>query len=319
MNLSKQDIERCKQRLEILLPQYKKAIQQQNLLFAKSLIADIGPLFRKAEKTASLVEAKNALYELAIEKGEASFAIDGLIGNRKLVNKRTRLYLEATALLAIAYLQVNDFEKAKPCIKEVLQNGHVIKTKDTRRKFNEEIIRRFDEESVLFSLRERNIGLINVDEIHASAVVLAKDKNEDQLFVYLGSSLPQHTKNILFQVDEFSKKQLTYEEQKLLPSPQEVVSNEKAGKTAFASFKRVLYNSICDPKSEVYKGWYTNAVGLVSDKKFITGAVIATLSGIGIGTIALIISAVALLLRFGLDVYCDMYKPAGVTEIRRKK
>jgi hypothetical protein len=42
------------------------------------------------------------------------------------------------------------------------------------------------------------------------------------------------------------------------------------------------------------------------------------LAGQGIGMMALAISVTALVLRFGLDIYCEQYKPATVTEFRRK-
>jgi hypothetical protein len=111
---------------------------------------------------------------------------------------------------------------------------------------------------------------------------------------------------------------LTYKEQKLLPASEELIKDAPAGRTVFSAFKRVVYNSLCDPKSEVYKAWYSNAVGSVVDKKYITAAVGLALAGQGIGLSALLISATALILRFGLDIYCERYKPAGVTELRRK-
>ena len=97
-----------------------------------------------------------------------------------------------------------------------------------------------------------------------------------------------------------------------------LIKDEPAGRTVFSSFKRVVYKSLCDPTSEVYKAWYSNAVGSVVDKKYITAAVALALSGQGIGIIALAISAAALVIRVGLDIYCEQYKPATVTEFRRK-
>lgn len=119
-------------------------------------------------------------------------------------------------------------------------------------------------------------------------------------------------------VDDFAKRQLSYEEQKLLPSSQETIKGEITGRTVFASFKRVLYKSICDPQSEVYKVWYTNGIGEFHNKRLVTGSIMGSLAGIGLCNIVIIISAAALLLRFGLDIYCDRYKPSGVMEMRGK-
>jgi hypothetical protein len=159
---------------------------------------------------------------------------------------------------------------------------------------------------------------IDNNEIYDDAIKAQNLLSEDQLYVEIGKSLPKITKELLFEVDTFSKKQLPYSELKVLPSPQDVIKNDAAGKTVFSAIKLVVYKSLCDPNSEVYKIWYTNAVGVVIDKKFITSAVTLTLTGFGIGVRALIISAAALILRFGLDIYCEKFKPAGVTELRRK-
>ena len=318
MILSAQAIARINLRLKVLLPQYKKAIQDQNLIFAQNLIVDINPLLKQLNKTTQLVELKNALFELAMIQGQPKYAIEGLLINQKFVNKKTRLHLEGSALLAIAYLRLNDLISAKPFIIEVLKNKNIIKSETTRRKFNKEIIERFDEEAALYSLRNGIPLTYNLDEIHSLVLRAIETKTNNELYIEMGLSLPKATKDILFQVDEFSKKQLTFDERKLLPSPVDLISNDEAGRTVFSAFKRVVYKSVCDPNSEVYKGWYTNGVGSILDKKFITGAVVAKLSGYGIGSIALIIAAVALLIRFGLDIYCERFKPVGVTELRRK-
>jgi len=104
----------------------------------------------------------------------------------------------------------------------------------------------------------------------------------------------------------------------MLPSPKDMIRDEVAGKTVFQSLKRVVYNSLCDPNSDVYKAWLTNGLGVVLDKKYITTAVAASLSGLGIGFKALAVSSVALIIRFGLDIYCEQNKPTGIMEIRKR-
>jgi len=156
------------------------------------------------------------------------------------------------------------------------------------------------------------------DKIQDDAGKIIANTHIDDIYLLIGESLPQKTKDILFLIDDFSKRQLPSAERKLLPTPEDAIKNESAGKTVFSSFKRVIHNSICDPKSEVYKAWYTNGVGAVLDKKYITGAVIAVFAQLSIGIYAIVVSVVALILRFGLDVYCDLYKPLGIMEMRKK-
>jgi tetratricopeptide (TPR) repeat protein len=311
-------IESFKARLERLEPQFKRAIMDKNLSDAKIIISDLQQVLRSLNKTTKLVELKNQLFELALEVQEYDFAIDGFLSNRTLVKNTTRLHLEATALLAITYLRISQIEKAKPFIREVLQNDKVIKTEATRIKFNREIIARFDEECALFSLKTSDNLELNTEELHTQVIKLLNSSTDEQLYIAIGKSLPKLTKDILFEVDSFSKKLLPFKEQKLLLQPEEIIKDEQAGRTVFSAFKRVVYKSLCDPTSEVYKAWYTNVAGSVVDKKYITAAVGLALTGQGIGVIALAISASVLVLRFGLDIYCERYKPTGVTELRRK-
>lgn len=316
--LSIQQIESLNKRLEILIPQFKKAIQAKNLPDAKVVISDLQQVLRNLGKITRLVEFKNQLFELALEEKEYDFAIDGFLSNRALVNNTTRLHLEATALLAIAYLRKNEIENAKPFIKEVLQNKKVIKTDSTREKFNKEIIARFDEECALASLKSNNKVETSVDELHHEVIKILNTSTNEQLYITIGKTIPRLTKDLLYEVDKFSKNQLPYKEKNMLPPPEELIKDEPAGRTVFSAFKRVVYKSLCDPTSEVYKAWYSNGVGSVVDKKYITAAVALALTGQGIGIVALAISAAALIIRFGLDIYCERYKPATVTEFRRK-
>lgn len=316
--LSALQVESLNLRLGRLATQFKKAIQNKNITDAKIVISDLQQVLRTLGKTTRLVEFKNQLFELALEEQDYDFAINGFLSNRTLVNDATRLHLESTALLAIAYLRKNEIEKAKPFIREVLQNKKVIKTDATREKFNKEIIARFDEECALASLKSNNKIEVNIDDLHSEVIKAINTLTDEQLYIAIGKTLPKLTKDLLFEVDKFSKNQLTYKEQKMLPSPEELIKDEPAGRTVFTAFKRVVYKSLCDPTSEVYKAWYSNAVGSVVDKKYITAAVALALSGQNIGLTALVISVAALVLRFGLDIYCERYKPAAVTEFRRK-
>lgn len=307
-----------KGRLKILEPQLIKAVNDKDLKSALNVVSDIQGMLKPTGQITKLIHYKNWLFELALDLEDYSLAEQGFIGNRKLVNKNTRIYLEATALLAICYLRTNQYEKSKPLISEVLKNDKVIKTERTRHIFKKTIIERFDEEMSLYSIREENFKpKFDIDQIQNDAGILIATKTDEDIFKYLGSSVPQRTKDLLYDIDNFSKNQLTYDERKLLPSPSEIIKDESTGKTLFSSLKRVIYNSICDPKSEIYKAWYTNGLSVVLDKKYITGAVIASLTTLGIGLKALAISAVALIIKLGLEVYCEYYKPVGIMESRK--
>ena len=307
-----------KRRLKTLETQLLKAVREKDLQSGKIAVNDIHRVLTPTGHKTKLAQYKNWLFELAMEMGEYSFSERGLIGIRESISKNTRIHLEASALLAICYLRTGEYEKAKPLISEVLKNDQVIKSDRTRSIFKKNVIERFDEEVALFSIREERKPYFDVTEIQDEAGKLIATKNEEEIYKFLGNSIPQSSKMIMFDIDSFAKNQLTYQERKLLPSPQETIKDEKAGKTLFSSLKRVVYNSICDPKSEVYKAWSTNGLGAVLDKKYLTAAVLVSLAEMNIGLKALAISAVALIVRFTLDVFCDRFKPIGVMEARRQ-
>lgn len=54
------------------------------------------------------------------------------------------------------------------------------------------------------------------------------------------------------------------------------------------------------------------------DRKYLATAIAAALVDLGIGIKALAVTAVALIMKFGLEVYCDRFKPQLVMEDRRR-
>lgn len=310
--------EKQKERLKILEPKFKASIKRKDLETAKSLIVDIQTLLRPTKHFNRIVQNKNSLYELTLELGQIEFSISGLISNRSSVSKNTRLHLEATSLLAICYLRKKDIESAKPLIKEVLTNYSFIKTERTRREFRAEIIERFDEETALYSLKEIGIEAFSDDELETEVIRLITSQNESEIFEQIGKSVPENTKYLLFQVHEFSTKQLPSAERLALPSPQQKIKDAEVGKTVFQSIKRVAYNSLCNPESEIYKVWFQNGMSTVLSKGYISIAITTCLASLGIGIKLIVASIIALIIKFGLEVYCEKYKPIELMELRNK-
>ncbi|TMU50744.1 hypothetical protein [Flagellimonas algicola] len=309
-----------KERLYILEPKLKEAIVDGNFSVAKSLVVDLQSILRPTGHLTRLIQSKNRLYELALEINELDFAIKGFEGNRQLVSDRTRLYLEATALLAICYLRKEEIEKAKPLISEVLINDDVIKTERTRKIFRIEIVERFNEETALYSLKNKDVEQFTEDELEREiALLLTTNKSENELYLSIGRAVPQHTKHLLFQVHQFSIKQLPSAERLALPSAEQKIKDKEVGKTVFQSVKRVIYNSLCDPKSEIYQAWFTNGLpSMVLSKGYIRTTIATSLVNIGIGMKMIIAYVIALVMRFGLDVYCEHYKPLDLMGLREK-
>lgn len=310
--------EKQKERLKVLEPKLDCAVRDRDYAAAKDLVADIQGLLRPTGHYVRLSQSKNKLFELAIELGDFNFAISGLQSNRTVLNDNTRIHLETTALLAICYTRMQEIEKAKPYIIEVLKNQSVIKSERTRQIFHSEIIERFNEEAALSTLKSDEKPIYNEEEIEIEVAKICQTLNDQEIYTQIGQSSPKSTKDLIFLVYNFSTKQLASAERLALPSPDQKIKDAEVGLTVFQSIKRVVYNSLCNPQSDIYKAWFNNGAGMVLSKGYIRTAVLTCLVNLGIGIKLIAASIIALIVKFGIEVYCTKYKPIGLMEIRGK-
>lgn len=305
-----------KNKLKRLQPTLKQAALNGNIQLAKEIIHDIKDLLNDTGRQTKLLELKCFLFEAHMEAGDYEIAISGFLGIKNKTNKNTRTNLEATSLLAICYLRKSDIEKAEPLIKEVLKNDKVIKSEKRRIEFRKNIIERFDEEGTLFAIRGIGDDNLIPEEIQNEAGDVLQKLNEDEIFIKIGENVPDNAKAILFRIDDFSKKQLPSAERKRLPSPKETINSEKVGRTLFSSIKRTIYKSICDPKSDIYKTWFNDGFKLVLNKVYLGTTITSMFINLGIGIKSMAVYITALIIKFGLEVYCDRYRPESIMEMR---
>ncbi len=256
-----------------------------------------------------------------MEAGELDTAELGFIGVRKKTARGTRIYLEATALLAICYLRRDRLDLAEPLIAETLRREKSIGSEARRRKFIRSVVKRFEEEGALTSLKGCGDEPLDPVQVQSSAGKMIQTMTDDEVFATIGRSLPKKTVAYLLKIDEFARGQLPSAEVRYLPLPEELVKDSELGRTVFSSIRRVLYRSLCDPESDVYKAWFNQGLMTVLDKRYfaIAVAVSTAFSGMGIGIKALGVSATALLIKVGIEVFCDRYKPTGVMDVRSEK
>lgn len=308
-----------KKRLSILEPKLRNAVRLSNYNLAKIITQDIQSLLRQSGHETRLMQAKNWLFEAAMESGNLQIAISGFEGIRAKCNSQTRVYLEATSLQAICRIREGKLNDAEPLIAEVLHKSKNIKSEKRRRQFKKRIISRFEEEVTLSALKNSGDDHLDIDEIQKEAGLAIQTKNENEILNELGRCLPRKVINDLLRIHNFSGKELPYEERKLLPGPEEIIEEKALGRTVFSSFKRVLWRSLCDPDSDIYKAWFSNGLSLVLDKKYLGTAMTAAMTGLNIGIKALAVSATALIIKMGIETYCITYKPKGVMISRSEK
>lgn len=305
-----------KARLKILEPKLEIAISQRDYKAAKALVVDIQDILRATGHHIRICQSKNRLFELAIELEDFDFAITGLKSTLKILNRNTRIHLETTSLLAVCYLRLQEVEKAKPYIKEVLTNQTVIKSQRTRETFHSEIISRFNEEIALCSLKSSTKPTYDEKEVEKEVSRIIQTLSEDEIFSQIGQSSPKETKHLIFLVHDFATRQLPSAERLALPSPEQKTKDTEVGVTVFQSLKRVLYRSLCHKDSEIYRAWFNNGMHFVLSKGYISSAVLSTLANLGIGVKMIAASIIALIMKFGIEVYCEKFRPIGLMEIR---
>ena len=305
-----------KEKLLILEPMLREAADARDFERAKAITARIQSVLRPTGHETRLMESKNRLFEVAMETGNLNTAINGFIGVRSKVSSGTRLYLEATALLAICYLRQKDLEKARPHMVEALKCEKNISSVTKRSEFRVSLAKRFDEEALLATLATDSSECLDVDQIQEDAGKLIYSSKEEEIFEMLGGYVPDGALDFVKEVHKESQGLLTYQEKKLLPSPDYFKEKESLGKAILSAFQTVIWSSLCDKDSEVYKMWFTNGMQAVLDKKYITTAVVSALAGLSIGVYAIAVYLSALLLKIGIETFCKVYKPGGIMELR---
>lgn len=301
--------------LQVLEPALKAAALNGDYDTAKGLAARIQDLLRPTGHETRLMQSKAWLFEAAMEARRFDIAEPGFIGIRGKTSPSTRIYLEATALLAICYLRQKKLAQAEPLVAAALKSRN-IKSDARRKRFLQHIVARFEEEGLLGALVRIQSDQLDPAEIQDLAGVLVRSKTEDEILFDMGNAVPGEAVLFLLKIDAMAKRGLATKEVLYLPGETQILEKAELGRTAFRSLKRVLWRSLCDPESDVYKAWFANGVGYVLDRKYIGTAVAAALLHLGVGVKALAVSATALVIKFGIEIYCDRYRPEFVMEER---
>lgn len=305
-----------KESLAIYEPMLAATAISRDFEKAKEITIKIQNLLRPTGHETRLMKSKNQFFEVAMETGNIGTAIRGFIGVRKKVSKRTRLYLEATTLLAICYLRKKDLSSARSYMVEALKCENNIKSITKRSEFKLTLAHRFDNEALLAGLVVEEQEHLDPEKIQQDAGQLVYSKHEDDILELLGGAVPPDAMSFVDDVHKESQGQLTYEEKLKLPSPAKFEERKKLGKNVLSAFQSVIWHSLCDKDSEVYKMWFTNGVQALLGKTYLASAIGSALAGFKIGVYAISVYLTALILKMGLETYCLLYKPTNIMNLR---
>lgn len=295
-----------------------KAVAQQEPEAAVEAATRIQALFPNNRTHHRLLRAKLWAYEACLDANRLAYAESGLIGIRQLSNSGTRLHLEASGLLAIAYLRQKKIDKAKNLIREVIENISDISSDRTRHQFQKRFIERVEEECIFAELIGVSDQQLDVKEIEAKAIFLVQRSSDDEIYKLIGNSVPIAGLNLLSEIRNFSILQLPAPDRKLLPAPEKAEEPKNIGRTTFALLRRIAWKTFCKEDSPIYKLWSKKAPKVFNDGYF-AAAVVTTLSDFRIGVPLLASGLAALAMKYTAEEFCALSKPKGLMIGRNEK
>ena len=305
-------------KLKPLEVELKKAVRSGDTDRAIEIATKVQGLFPNEWRTHHrLLRAKLWAFESCLDANRISYAQRGFIGIRKLSASNTRLFLEASSLLAVCHLRSKDTSSAKTLIKEVIEKINNIGSERTKHQFQKRLIERIEEECILTELIGTNDVPMNVDEIEAKAILLIQRSSDVEIFKLIGNSVPTASINLLRDVRTYSLNQLPAPDRKLLPSPEKAEEPKKIGKTTFAIIKRIAWKTFCNPDSTIYKLWKKRIPKMFNEGYF-SAAVVTTMGDFKIGIPLLASGISALVMKYTAEEFCDISKPKGLMIDRGK-
>ncbi|MFA5016842.1 hypothetical protein B0F87_11274 [Methylobacter tundripaludum] len=307
-----------KEKLAVLEPQLKSCVKSADLEKAKRITGQIQGLLRPTGHETMVLQAKNWLYETAMESNSLTFAKMGFEGTIQKSSPKTRLNLEATFLLAICYLREQNLEKARELIIKAVDNINNIKSDERRKQFHRRLLERLEDESILVGLIDKSASPLDLAEVDKEAVKLIMNMTERQILIGMGKAIPQKSIDLLSEVRNTYTLRLPASDRKLLPPPLTEDTKEELGKRANSALKRVAWRALCNPESDVYKAW-TQGLSVVYDKKYIAGAIAASFNSFSISATMIAASATALAIKFGAEVFCEAFSPNSMMIDRHDK
>jgi hypothetical protein len=306
------------EKLRPLEAKLKEAVQQAECETAIELATQIQTLFPEDRAHHRLLRAKLWAFEACIDTNRLRYAESGLIGIRKLSGSNTRLYLEASSLLAVCLLRQKKSSEAKKLIREVIAKINNITSDRTRHQFQKRLVERVEEECVLAELIGAGDEKLDPEEVEAKAIFLIQRNSEDEIFKLIGNSVPVASVQLLKDIRTYSINQLPPPDRKLLPSPEKAADPKHIGRTTFAVLRRIAWKTFCKPSSPIYKLW-SNRVPKIFNEGYFSAAVVTTMGDFRIGIPMIASGLAALIMKYSAEEFCELAKPKGLMIDRNEK
>lgn len=298
-----------KTRLLPLEAELQDHVKQGEAKKAVEVAGRIQSLFGDDRSHYRLLRAKLWCFEAAVDANDLSYAEAGLTGIRSKAPPSSRIYLEASTLLAVCFLRKKKITEAKTTIRDAVGSLKNITSASKRRQFQKRLIERVEQECILSEFIGSNEEL-DEETVQTKAIELVKSP-EDQLFEFLGRTLPAGGLSRLADVRNYSILQLPEPDRKALPPPREAEKPSELGKKAFAIVGRIAWKALCQPHTPIYKLW-SQRLPDVYEKGYFAAAIIAALKEWQIGASLFASGIVALAMKHSARDFCEWTKPKGL-------
>ena len=289
----------------------KNAVRSGSPEKAVEIAGQIQAIFPDDRKHHRLLRAKLWAFEACLDANRITYAQSGFVGIRKLSGNTTRLYLEASSLLAVCHLRNKKTGEAKKLVREIVDKINNISSDRTRRQFQKRLIERIEEECILTELIGSEGSEMDIEEIQEKAVLLIQRSSDSEIYKLIGNSVPTSSIKLLSDVRTYALNQLPPPDRKMLPPPEKAEQPQKIGRTTFAVLRRIAWKTFCNPDSSIYKLW-SKRIPKVFNEGYFSAAIVSTMGDFRIG-IPLIASGVsALVMKYTAEEFCDLAKPKGL-------
>lgn len=229
-------------------------------------------------------------------------------------SNNTRIHQEATTLLSIAELHLHNYSQSAKYFK-IAVNSPAIKNDNNRIKFIENIIRIYEEESILTSLESsQHIEYDSKDLLKEVQYYLSRSYSESDLIENIGRNTPPSSVDFMNKMNELAKNQLSYQEQKMLPPPPGCQDIKKIGDRVFNSINRRLWNLVCPTNAKLQ-----TVIKKLDDPGIIAAAIFTEIATIGIPFKAVIAAITTITIKHGIKSYCTKFPPRNIMDFRYKR
>lgn len=292
---------------------------------ARKIFKEIEDFLLQQNKTVSLHEVRLLYCETLLRAGKIQDALVDLTSMLKFVNKNTRLYLEALAIITLCLIRQND-KDANNYIEYTLESLKNIRNAKRRMLFEERFVALIKQETILSGLTDKKGTTHKISEFEEKLkkeVEILLDRTEEDILKLMRASIPESIIDLLNMRIQFLRPRLKGKALLLLPGPN--ITETKKHFTLYVqeeteiTFRAIFARIICDPKNEIYKKWSSTIDTLWADKKILMGLIAASALNQKIAVIPLLASGIAFTFRIGIYVFCERYGPFSTMALRRRK